>query len=58
MLFLSLFAVRLMMMSGDLMKYLFIDEVALTVLHVKIKKEVGGITAVFVLLSMLRGVSL
>ena len=47
------------MMFGDLGNYLFIDTAALIVLHpMPIKKEVGGITAVFVLLSMRHGVSL
>ena len=48
-----------MMISVDLVKYLFIDEMALIVLHpIPIKKQVGGLTAVFVLLSMRHGVSL
>ena len=46
-----------MIMSGDLVKYSFIDP-AVIVLHVTIEKEVGGITAVFLLLSMRHGVSL
>ena len=57
---LSLLAVLLIVMSGDLRNYLFIElAVALIVLHpMSIEKEVGGITAVFVLLSMRHGVSL
>ena len=49
MLFLSLLALRFMMMSGDLVKYLFTDEVALIVFQFSVE-EVGGITAVFMLL--------
>ena len=57
MLFLSLLTLRFMMMSGDLVKYLFIDEVALIVFQFSME-EVGGITAVFLLLSMRHGVNL
>ena len=58
MLFWSLLIVRFMTMSGDLMKFSFIDEVALIVLHVTTEKEVGGITTVLLLLSMRHGVCL
>ena len=45
------------MMSGDLVKNLFID-MAVIVLQLPIEKEVGGTTDVFMLLSMLHGVNL
>ena len=45
------------MMSGDLVNYLFID-MAVIVLRLPIEKEVGGITDVFMLLSMRHGVNL
>ena len=57
MLFLSLLAVRFTMMSGDLMKYLFIDEVAKIVFH-PTEEAVGGTTLVFMHLSMHPGANL
>ena len=56
MMFLLLLAVRFMMMSGDLVKYFFID-MATIVLHWTIEKALGGIPAVFMLLLMLHGAS-
>ena len=47
-----------MMMSGNLVKYLFIETETLIVLQLSIEKEVGGTKTVFILLSMRHGVSL